>query len=93
MSDGWWDRLYREWTTGETPMDEKAIPRVETTFRVGSKYRVTMTIADGQMTSEWEPHLPRSMSKREWQDYRRGRDAWVAEISKLIGGSVLVVEP
>jgi hypothetical protein len=47
---------------------------------------------DGQMNAEWDPHLPRSMSKREWRDYRAGRNALLTELSRLMGGSILVVE-
>jgi hypothetical protein len=58
------------------------LPQVETTFQVGRRYRVTMILrADGQFTADWHPDLPRSMSKQEWRDYRRGRDALLAELS------------
>ncbi|MCP5365475.1 MAG: hypothetical protein H6905_09660 [Hyphomicrobiales bacterium] len=45
------------------------------------------------MESEWEPDVPhRLLSKREIADYRRGRDAVLSEVAKLIGGNVMCVE-
>ena len=32
------------------------------------------------------------LNKRELSDYRRGRDAAVAEVARLVGRSVMVVE-
>jgi hypothetical protein len=31
--------------------------------------------AIGQLRAEWEPDQPRKLSKREWREYRTGRDA------------------
>ncbi|MFO1129152.1 MAG: hypothetical protein U1E66_12050 [Rhodospirillales bacterium] len=44
------------------------------------------------MNVEWEPDVPKRMNEREMQDYRRGRDAAMAEVARLIGGRVVVVE-
>jgi hypothetical protein len=51
------------------------------TFRVGHKYRVTVTMPparQGEVRSavfEWEPDVPRRLTKRELRQYRCGRDA------------------
>ena len=72
---------------------------VTTTFRVGRRFKVAMTIPSfgpGEtlaMNVEWSPDVPkRRLNKREIQDYRRGRDAALAEVARLIGGNVLCVE-
>ena len=74
-------------------------PLVTTTFRVGRRFKVAMTIpcfGPGEtlaMNVEWSPDVPkRRLNKREIQDYRRGRDAALAEVARLIGGNVLCVE-
>ena len=74
-------------------------PLVTTTFRVGRRFKVAMTIPSfgpGEtlaMNVEWSPDVPkRRLNKREIQDYRRGRDAALAEVARLIGGNVLCAE-
>ena len=74
-------------------------PLVTTTFRVGRRFNVAMTIPSFgpsetlSMNVEWSPDVPkRRLNKREIQDYRRGRDAALAEVARLIGGNVLCVE-
>lgn len=44
------------------------------------------------MTVEWDPSMPRRLSESEWHEYRAGRDAALAEVAKMRGGSVLCVE-
>ncbi len=68
------------------------------TWRVG-KRRVTMTvprIRTGQVLNaafEWHPSMPRRLSRREWRQYRIGRDAAFAELFAELGirGAVLEV--
>jgi hypothetical protein len=74
-------------------------PLVDTTFRVGRRFKVAMTIPavrPGEalvLNVEWMPAVPkRRLNKRELADYRRGRDAALAEVGRLIGGNVLCVE-
>jgi hypothetical protein len=45
-------------------------------------------------TAEWSPHMaPQgSLSDKETQQYRQGRDAAYAELGKLIGGNILLIE-
>ena len=69
------------------PAEAAALVR---TWRVG-KRRVTMTasqIRNGQVamaTIEWFPTLPRKLSRREWQQYRAGRNATFAELCGDLG--------
>jgi hypothetical protein len=59
------------------------------TFSVG-RYRCTITFADGAINTEWQPHRPRDLNKAELQQYRAGRDAFLANV---VGpGKVLVIE-
>jgi len=44
------------------------------------------------MSCEWEPTVPRRLSKREWREYRAGRDAAFAELCRVIGEPMMVVE-
>jgi|APTNR8051073442_1049403.scaffolds.fasta_scaffold00566_9 hypothetical protein len=74
-------------------------PLVQSVFRVGKRWRVHLTvpaIAPGEamaLDMEWYPAVPdRRLNKREAADYRRGRDAALAEVAKTIGGGVLVLE-
>ena len=68
------------------------------TWRVG-KRRVIMTapkLRNGQVamaTIEWLPTMPRKLSRREWRQYRAGRDAAFAELFAELGirGAVLDV--
>ena len=60
------------------------------TWRVG-KRRVTMTapkLRNGQVamaTIEWLPTMPIKLSRREWRQYRAGRDAAFAELCADLG--------
>jgi len=67
------------------------------TWRVG-KRRVTMTapkLRNGQVamaTIEWSPIMPSKLSRREWKQYRTGRDAAFAELCGDLGISGLLCE-
>ena len=60
------------------------------TWRVG-KRRVTMTapkLRNGQVamaTIEWLPTMPHKLSRREWRQYRAGRDKAFAELCGDLG--------
>ena len=68
------------------------------TWRVG-KRKVTATVPQvraGQVlhaAMEWDPDIPRRLSRREWQQYRAGRDAAFAELFAELGirGAVLEI--
>lgn len=57
-------------------------------WTVGKRYRVTMTVPrplPGQTACavcEWEPTIPRSMTKQEEQDYVRGRNEAFALLNR-----------
>ncbi len=67
------------------------------TWRVG-KRRVTVTmpqIRTGQVLHpaiEWSPNLPRRLSRREWKQYRAGRDKAFAELFAELGIRGLLCE-
>ncbi len=67
-------------------------------WRVGRR-KVTATVPQvraGQVLHaaiEWTPDMPRRLSRREWRQYRAGRDAAFAELFEEIGirGAVLEI--
>ena len=72
---------------------------IETTFKVGRRWKVTLALPDHlppgvhDVNATWDPACPdRRLNKREMADHRRGRDAFLAEAARLMGGSALVVE-
>jgi len=72
---------------------------LETTFRVGDRYRCSISIALASLTvgmldiaTLWEPDVPEHLSADEMNDYRRGRNALLAEAAQRIGGNVAVIE-
>ncbi len=78
-------------------------PSLTTAFRVGYRWRCTLAInlaeilADSPdnpviLAARWHPKTPQRLSAQELADYRRGRDALVAEIARAIGGNILVAE-
>ncbi len=60
------------------------------TWRVG-KRKCTRTVPrtrPGEVYSaaiEWHPDLPRRLSRREWRQYRKGRDAAFADLCGDLG--------
>lgn len=73
---------------------------IETSFRVGKRFIVTCRIRVdmirsrevGEMEFIWDPATPKRLWPNEVADYRRGRDAFLAEMATLIGGNVVVGE-
>jgi hypothetical protein len=41
---------------------------------------------------EWVPDMPTTMSDADLAEYRRGRDVAMAELARLTGGRVVLVE-
>jgi hypothetical protein len=72
-------------------------PLIEREFRVG-KRTVTMQVPRLEcgelsvMNVMWEPDVPRRLSDRECRQYRRGREAVFAEVSKLLGINIAIVD-
>ncbi len=72
-------------------------PALIRTFRVG-KRKVTLSvpqIRSGQVlyaTIEWHPDMPRRLSRREWKQYRAGRDAAFADLCSELGVSGALIE-
>ena len=67
------------------------LPRLSSTFEVGG-YTCELSFTNGQLTAARTPTVPPNLSRKETQQYRRGRDALMAEVAASIGGGVLVVE-
>jgi hypothetical protein len=59
------------------------------TFQVG-RFKCTMTLGDGTVSTEWEPNLPKGLTKNELRQYRKGRDRLVARA--FPGKKVVMVE-
>ena len=81
------------------PMPPGGILR--TTFRVGYRFRCTMTMevgslaagpATGILNAQWEPSLPRQLSAAELRDYRAGRDAFFRRAASIVGEQMGVGE-
>ncbi len=76
-------------------MGEKAA--LVRTWRVG-KRTVTATMPQprrGQVrhtVMEWRPDMPRRLSRREWRQYRAGRDQAFAELFAELGVTGMVLE-
>jgi hypothetical protein len=66
-----------------------------TRFRVGFRYRCAMAIPTNPqagmvvLNTLWSPHPPTRLSRQELADYRRGRDALLAELAKTAGPIVV----
>ncbi len=66
-------------------------------WRVG-KREVTLTVPQprsGQVATaaiEWHPDMPRRLSRREWKQYRAGRDAAFADLCRELGFAGALVE-
>ena len=67
---------------------------VRTTFRVGSRFRCTLAIdpsslvagpAIGALNAQWQPSLPKRLSKAEWREYRAGRDSFIRLVANNLG--------
>lgn len=68
------------------------------TWRVG-KFDVTLTApgagagAVASVVVEWDPAMPqRPLTESELRQYREGRNAALAELARVVGGPVVVVE-
>ncbi len=66
-------------------------------WRVGNR-TVTCTVPQvrsGQVLHaafEWTPDMPRRLSRREWKQYRKGRDTAFAEMFGELGVKGMVLE-
>lgn len=73
------------------------LPAVCHSFHVG-KRTCTLTIPQpktggvASIVVEWSPSPPRRLSRREFRQYREGRDAAIAELAEKTGLRAKVVE-
>ncbi len=67
------------------------------TWQVGSR-KVTMTLPrlpsgkPGVVAMEWDGSVPKRMGNAEWQQYRAGRDAALADLARELGLNIAVVD-
>ena len=72
-------------------------PFLSRRFRVGA-YTCTMTVPRPRpgsvisLATEWAPSAPSRLSSKELRQYRNGRDAALAEVSRALGAPVAVME-
>ncbi len=66
-------------------------------FKVGTR-TVRITCPDPKpgtprtVAVEWHPDVPSDLNRKEMRQYRKGRDSFMAELAKLKGGKVTIVE-
>lgn len=53
---------------------------------------VTARRGVGTLRCEWLPDTPRRLSKREWREYRAGRDAHHQKLADIVGGPIVCAE-
>ena len=53
---------------------------------------VTVTVGVSALRAEWSPDRPRKLGKREWREYRAGRDAHHQRVADIIGAPVASAE-
>lgn len=72
-------------------------PLMVRAWRVGAR-TCTMTVprpspgSPAHVAMEWTPDLPFGLNADEWQQYRQGRDAAIAEVAQALQMSVAVVD-
>jgi hypothetical protein len=74
--------------------------QLTTNFKVGRRFRCFMSIDLNkvgrgkalEMECRWWPKLPRRLSGNEFEDYRRGRDAFLDELAHATGVKTLSIE-
>lgn len=76
--------------SGESPLFVKTWP-------VG-QFTATLTVpraargAPAAAVIEWAPHVPQRLTDAELSEYRAGRARAMADLARLLGGSVALVE-
>jgi hypothetical protein len=74
---------------------------LRTTFRVGYRFRCTMTMdvsrlvtgpAIGILNAQWEPSPPKRLSATELRDYRAGRNGLIRLVANNLGRRIGVGE-
>jgi hypothetical protein len=75
---------------------------LSTSFRVGHRFRCFLTLPVAAMRgsepvalaleAKWWPKIPRRLTAKELADYRRGRDLFIAEVARVVAGTIMVME-
>ena len=74
--------------------------KLTTSFRVGYRSRCIISLDLAELDAEeppiatcrWSPRVPRKLSEREMADYRRGRNAFAAEVARLSRSRIVVAD-
>ena len=68
--------------------------KLSSTFRCGEYVCALSYQPHGGLAAQWRPAVPTraTFSDADMKQYRAGRAALLAEVSKAIGGAVLVLE-
>jgi hypothetical protein len=77
------------------PAGEKTTAgKLSSTFRCGEYVCALSYQPDGGLAAQWSPAVPTrgNFSAAAMEQYRAGRAALLAEVSRAIGGAVLVIE-
>jgi hypothetical protein len=72
--------------------------KLTTSIRVGCRFRCIISLDLAELDAEeapiatcrWAPRVPKKLSEREMADYRRGRNAFVAEVARLSHSRIVV---
>lgn len=70
------------------------------TAKIGRRYRVTFKVDPAvirksaviELDMEWQPTVPKRLSKRKLRDYYRARSAFFAQQAAMLGGNSLAVD-
>ena len=65
---------------------------VTKTFRLSKRYAVEMTVGVGGFACEWEPEMPRSLTRKEERRYLKARTEMLQRLAEMIGGRDAVVD-
>lgn len=71
-------------------LTERAVMK---TYRLSARLSVTMTVGPAGFVVEWNPDLPAQLTAEELSAYRAARTGLLAELARLVGGPVLLVDP
>lgn len=62
------------------------------TRHIGKRLTATFTVAPGHMLVEWDPAVPKKLSRRQHARYRAARDEAMQMLADRIGAPVMTLE-
>jgi hypothetical protein len=72
------------WEHSSAPPAPRELGPGEMAFRVGN-CTVRVHLAGPVIRAEWSPAMPKHLTKRDWKQYRAGRDAFAHHLARMIG--------